>query len=439
MHRRTLLGSFAAGGAGWLAAAQATARRGLPPLKITDVKVFLTQVAGNHAVVVKVLTDEPGLYGVGCATHRERPLAVAAAIEQYLKPFLIGRNCDEIEDIWQSAYVSSYFRSGVTLNNALSGIDGALWDILGKRAGAPVYKLLGGKVRAAVPVYGHASAVDLPALEDQVRQWISRGYRHVRVQLATPGFSGYGVSGAKTSEQVQKMRPEGVSPSPVYEPTPYVNNTIRMFEHLRAKLGFDIELLHDVHERVPPAQTLQLAKALEPYRLFFLEDPFAPEDVGWFQILRQQTTTPLAMGELFVNRQEWLPLVTNRWIDFIRIHISAVGGLSMARKIAACCEFFNVRTAWHGPANVSPVGHAVNLHLDLATYNFGIQEQTLFSEAERELFPGTPEIKGGYMYSNDRPGLGVDIDEKLAARFPFNTPGGSRGNDRRLDGTIVRP
>jgi mannonate dehydratase len=261
----------------------------------------------------------------------------------------------------------------------------------------------------------------------------------VRVQLATPGFSGYGVSGAKTSEPVQKMRPEGVSPSPVYEPTPYVNNTIRMFEHLRAKLGFEVELLHDVHGRVPPAQALQLAKALEPYRLFFLEDPFAPEDVGWFQILRQQTTTPLAMGELFVNRQEWLPLVANRWIDFIRIHISAVGGLTMARKIAACCEFFNVRTAWHGPANVSPVGHAVNLHLDLATYNFGIQEQTLFSEAERELFPGTPEIKGGYMYSNDRPGLGIDIDEKLAAKFPFKTPGGSRGNDRRLDGTIVRP
>jgi mannonate dehydratase len=439
MHRRTLLGSFAAGSAGWLGAAQATARRGLPPLKITDVKVFLTQASGNHAVVVKVLTDEPGLYGVGCATHRERPLAVAAAIEQYLKPFVIGRQCDEIEDIWQSAYVSSYFRSGVTLNNALSGIDGALWDILGKRAGAPVYKLLGGKVRAAVPVYGHASAVDLPALEDRVREWISRGYRHVRVQLATPGFSGYGVSGAKTSEQVLKMRPEGVSPSPVYEPTPYVNNTIRMFEHLRAKLGFDIELLHDVHERVPPAQTLQLAKALEPYRLFFLEDPFAPEDVSWFQILRQQTSTPLAMGELFVNRQEWLPLVANRWIDFIRIHISAVGGLTMARKIAACCEFFNVRTAWHGPANVSPVGHAVNLHLDLATYNFGIQEQTLFSEAERELFPGTPEIKGGYMYSNDRPGLGIDIDEKLASKFPFKTPGGSRGNDRRLDGTIVRP
>jgi mannonate dehydratase len=260
----------------------------------------------------------------------------------------------------------------------------------------------------------------------------------VRVQLAVPGFSGYGVANS-TSDDVQKMRPVGVAPSPVFEPTPYVNNTIKMFEHLRGKLGFDVELLHDVHERVPPAQAIQLAKALEPYRLFFLEDPFSPEDVEWFQHLRQQTSTPLAMGELFVNRHEWLPLVANRWIDFIRIHISAIGGLNMARKVAACCEFFNVRTAWHGPGNMSPVGHAVNLHLDLATFNFGIQEQNLFSNTTREVFPGAPEIKGGYMYSNDKPGLGIDIDETLAAKFPFKSPGGTRGNDRRLDGTIVRP
>jgi mannonate dehydratase len=161
--------------------------------------------------------------------------------------------------------------------------------------------------------------------------------------------------------------------------------------------------------------------------------------VGWFQIMRQQTTTPLAMGELFVNRHEWLPLVTNRWIDFVRHHISAVGGLNMARKIAACCEFFNVRTAWHGPSNVSPVGHAVNMHLDLATPNFGIQEQTLFSKTVREVFPGAPEIRGGYMYSNDRPGLGIDVDEQAAARYPYTSPGGERPSDRRLDGTIVRP
>ncbi|MEZ5401409.1 MAG: enolase C-terminal domain-like protein [Bryobacteraceae bacterium] len=422
-----------------LAAAQQAARRGLPPLKITGVKVFLTQPAGDHLVIVKVLTSEPGLYGVGCATHRERPYAVAAAIEKHLAEFLVGRNCDEIEDIWQSAYVSSYFRSGVTLNNSLSGVDGALWDILGKRLGAPVYQLLGGKVRAAAPLYAHASGKTFQEVEDGVRRWMEQGYRHVRVQVATPGFSGYGVSGASTSDTVRGMRPEGAADSPVYEPTPYVNNIIKAFDYLRTKLGFDVELLHDVHERVFPAQAMLLAKALEPYRLFFLEDPFAPEDVGWFRILRQQTATPLAMGELFVNRQEWLPLVAERLIDFIRIHISAVGGLNMARKVAACCEFFNVRTAWHGPGNVSPVGHAVNLHLDLATYNFGIQEQNFFPDVVREVFPGAPEIRGGYMYSNGKPGLGIDLDEKLAAKYPFKTPGGSRGNDRRLDGSVVRP
>ena len=437
MHRRNALQMFAAAGAGLPPLAQAS-RKGLAPTRITDVKVILTQPDGNHAVIVKVLTSEPGLYGLGCATHRERALAVAAAIENYLKPFVIGRSVDDIEDIWQSAYVSSYFRSGVTLNNALSGIDGALWDILGKRAGVPVYQLLGGKVRAAVPLYGHASAREMPELEARVREWMAQGYRHVRVQLAVPGYSGYGVSNP-TAAAVQQARPDGVSPSPVFEPTPYVNNTIRMFEQLRARLGFAVELIHDVHERIPPSHSLQLAKALEPYRLFYLEDLFAPEDVAWFQIVRQQTTTPLAMGELFVNRHEWLPLVTNRWIDFVRHHISAVGGLTMARKIAACCEFFNVRTAWHGPGNVSPVGHAVNMHLDLAAYNFGIQEQTVFGPQSREVFPGAPEIRRGYMYANDRPGWGVDLDERAAAKYPFTSPGGGRGNDRRLDGTIVRP
>jgi mannonate dehydratase len=418
--------------------AQEFTHRGLPPVKISDVKTILTQLEGEHLVIVKVLTNEPGLYGIGCATHGERPLAVAAAIDQHLKPTLIGKDCDRIEDIWQTSYVASYFRSGVTLNNALSGVDGALWDILGKRANLPVYKLLGGKVREAVPLYAHASAKDLPALEDQVRKWVSQGYRHVRVQLAVPGYSTYGAAGS-TSQEVQKSRPIGVTPSPVFEPTPYVNNTIKMFDYLRNKLGFDVELIHDVHERIPPPQAIQLAKAVEPYRLFFLEDAFAPEDAAWFQHLRQQTSTPLAMGELFVNRHEWLPLVTNRWIDFIRLHISAVGGLNMARKVAACCEFFNVRTAWHGPGNVSPVGHAVNLHLDLASYNFGIQEQHVFSATLRELFPGAPEIKGGYLVANDKPGLGIDIDEKLAAKFPYTSPGRNRGTDRRLDGTIVRP
>jgi hypothetical protein len=184
-----------------------------PPLKITDVKTILTQPGGEHLVVVKVLTSEPGLHGVGCATHGERPLAVAAAIDQHVKPLLIGKPCDRIEDIWQTSYVASYFRSGVTLNNALSGIDGALWDILGKQAGLPVYKLLGGKVRQAVPLYAHASARELPALEDQVRRWQAGGYRHVRVQLAVPRYATYGAA-SETSEGVQRARPEGVTPSP---------------------------------------------------------------------------------------------------------------------------------------------------------------------------------------------------------------------------------
>ncbi len=420
-----------------VAEAKEKMRRGSAPVKITDVRTILTQ-PGDWLVIVKVETSEPGLYGIGCATHGERPLAVRAVVDEYLKPLLVGKNVEDIEDIWQTQYVTSYFRSGVTLNNALSGVDGALWDILGKRAGMPLYKLLGGKVRAAVTLYTHASARTLPELEDQVRKYMAQGYRHIRVQLAVPGFSGYGVSNL-TSDQVQKMRPEGVGPSPVFEPTPYVNNTIKMFEYLRSKLGFEVELLHDVHERIPPVQTIALAKALEPFRLFFLEDALAPEDVQWFQHIRSQCATPLAMGELFVNRHEWLPLVANRWIDFIRCHISAIGGLSMARKVAACCELFNVRTAWHGPGNVSPVGHAVNLHLDLASYNFGIQEETRFSQTLREVFPGCPEIKGGYMYANDQPGLGIDIDEKVAAKFPYKTPGRNRGTDRLLDGTIVRP
>jgi mannonate dehydratase len=170
-----------------------------------------------------------------------------------------------------------------------------------------------------------------------------------------------------------------------------------------------------------------------------MEDPLSPEDVGWFQIFRQETSAPLAMGELFTNRNEWLNLVANRWIDFIRIHQSSVGGLNMCRKVAHCCEFFDVRTAWHGPNNVDPVGHCYNLHVNLVTPNFGIQEETFFDDATREVFPGTPEIRKGYIYSNDKPGLGIDIDEKAAAKYPYKTDFEGRGNDRMLDGTIVRP
>ena len=441
--RRSVLGAVGLATAslalpGEVLRAQESSRRGLPPLKIADMKTILIQPGGEHLVIVKVITDEPGLYGVGCATHGERPLAVAAAIDQHVKPILIGKDCDRIEDIWQTSYVASYFRSGVTLNNALSGVDGALWDILGKRAGLPVYQLLGGKVREAVPLYAHASARTLPALEDQVRKWMAQGYRHVRVQLAVPGYATYG-AGGETSEDVQSGAARGDRPSPVFEPTPYVNNTIKMFEHLRNKLGFDVELLHDVHERVPPVQAIQLAKALEPYRLFFLEDPFAPEDAAWFQHLRSQTSTPLAMGELFVNRHEWLPLVTNRWIDFIRLHISAVGGLNMARKVAACCEFFNVRTAWHGPGQRlarGPRGQPAPRPGELQLRHPGAAP--LLRHAARAL-PRRPRDQGG-LHVRERQAGPRDRHRREGRRtFPYTSPGRNRGTDRRLDGTIVRP
>jgi mannonate dehydratase len=210
---------------------------------------------------------------------------------------------------------------------------------------------------------------------------------------------------------------------------------------MRAKLGDEVELLHDVHERVPPIQAIQLARDLEQYKLFFLEDAFAPEDVDYFRILRQQSAIPIAMGELFVNQAEYVPLIRDRLIDFIRVHISDIGGLSMARKLAAFCEFFGVRTAWHGPGDVSPVGHAANLQLDLACYNFGIQEQHMFGERTREVFPGCPEIRDGMLWSNDQPGLGIDVDESLAAKYPFpeHPLNGAWPPIRRRDGTVIRP
>jgi mannonate dehydratase len=397
-------------------------------LRITRVKAICTAPDGIRLVVVKVETNEPELYGLGCATFTQRPLAVVTAIQEYLEPFLIGRDPNDIEDIYQTAYVSSYWRSGPVLNNALSGVDMALWDIKGKRAGMPVYQLLGGKCRVAAPLYAHASGSSFEEVEGRARELMEQGFRHVRCQAAVPGYSTYGAT----------ITARGTD---AWEAAPYCRMVPRLFEHLRTTLGEEVHLLHDVHERVPPIMAIQLARDLEPYKLFFLEDPFAPEDIGYFSVLRQQSPIPIAMGELFVNQAEYVPLIKDRLIDFIRVHISDIGGLSMARKLAAFCEFFGVRTAWHGPGDVSPVGHAANLQLDLVCHNFGIQELMFFSDRLREVFPGTPEIKDGMLWSNERPGLGIDIDEELAAKYPFpeHPLNGAWPPIRRLDGTVIRP
>jgi mannonate dehydratase len=326
------------------------------------------------------------------------------------------------------------------LNNALSGVDQALWDLKGKRLGVPVYQLLGGRCRQAADVYVHASGSEPAELLERAQGFVAQGFRHVRCQIEVPGSTTYGVHSAAAPAAPAVSGRAELQQAP-WEPRPYCRLVPRVFEHLRSELGDDVELLHDVHERVPPIMAIQLAKDLEACQLFFLEDVLAPEDLGYLPMLRAQSSTPIAIGELFVNVQEYVPLVRDRLADFIRVHLSAIGGLTPARKLAALCELFAVRTAWHGPGDVSPVGHACNLHLDLAAHNFGIQEAYLFDEGTREVFPGCPEIRDGAMWCNELPGLGVDIDEAAAARHPFpeHPLNGAWPEVRRRDGTVVRP
>lgn len=415
------------------------ATRGLPSPKIRDVQVIATAPAGLRLTVVKVVTDQDGLYGYGCGTYTQRAELVNAAVERYLRPFLAGKPADRIDDIWQACYNSSYWRNGPVLNNAISGVDQALWDIKGRQAGMPVYQLLGGKCREAADCYGHASGAEIPQVIDAARGYIERGFRHVRVQIGIPGMSGYGGRGAE-------RRVPALHDGPVYEPAVYIRRALKMFEECRKQLGDEVELLHDVHERVSPIQGVQFAKDVERFRLFFLEDPLSPEDIAWFRHMRRQCATPIAMGELFNSPHEWTPLIAERLIDYMRMHVSQVGGVTPCRKIAAMGEIFGVKTAWHGPGDVSPIGHAANVALDLACYNFGVQEYSSFNERTQEVFHGCPVMKNGYLYANEAPGWGIEVDEKQAAKYPYGSfergersrYNGGWGEIRRRDGTIIK-
>jgi mannonate dehydratase len=395
---------------------------------IRNVRTILTMPGHDRLVVVKVETSEPGLYGLGCATFTQRPLAVRSAVEDYLKPFLVGKDVSRIEDLWQTMWVNSYWRNGPVLNNGISGVDMALWDIKGKLAGMPVYDLLGGKCREAAAVYRHADGRSEEKVLENVQALMAQEYHYIRCQMG-----GYG---GKASP---RHLPENAQPGVYFDPASYARSIPHLFEYIREHIGYEVELLHDVHERLVPIEAIRLAKQLEPYRLFFLEDPLPPEQNSWFTMLRQQCATPIAMGELFNNPQEWVPLITNHLIDFIRVHISQIGGITPAKKLATLCETFGVRTAWHGPGDTSPVGHAANLHLDLSSPNFGVQEWSGFSERVQEVFPGCPEVRGGYMYPNDKPGLGIDINEQLAAKCPCTEGPPTWTLTRIPDGTAVRP
>ncbi len=406
--------------------------KGLAPVTIKNVKTIATAPRGSNLIVVKVETSEPGLYGLGCATFTQRAAAVVTAIDSYMNDFCIGKNVDNIEDMWQSFYVSSYWRNGPVLNNAISGLDQALWDIKGKRANMPVYQLLGGKSRFAIPCYAHAGGTTPEAVAEDVQKFMDKGYRHVRIQQG-----GYGAVGTDQKPPDFKAAGYGYKEDNYMDPQVYLRSVPKMFEKVRKQCGDDVELLHDIHERVQPTEAINMINKLEEFRPFFIEDPLSPENKGWWKELRQSTNVPIAMGELFNNINEFLEPMANHYFDFIRCHVSQIGGLTPAMKVARLGEWFGIRTAWHGPGDVSPVGHAAQAHIDLAIWNFGIQEGREFSEEEQAVFPGCPTMKNGYMHINEAPGFGVEVNEKEAAKYPFDLK--SNWQVRNEDGTIIRP
>lgn len=413
-------------------------------VKIERVRVICTAPEGINLIVVKVETNQPGLYGLGCATFAYRHLAVKTVVEEYLDPLLRGRDAEAIEELWQLMHQNAYWRNGPISNNAISGVDMALWDIKGKLAGMPLYQLFGGKCREGVPVYRHADGRDLEELCDNILRFKEMGLQTIRCQCGGYGGDSYGVTPATA--------PDNASKGIYLDSRQYIRDTVKLFEGIRAKIGYDINLVHDVHERIAPVEAIRLARALEPYDLFFLEDPVPIEQTDWLRELRRQTTIPIAEGELFNNPSEWKTLITEHLIDFIRVHISQIGGITPARKLQIFAEQFGVRTAWHGPGDMSPLAHAANIHIDLAAQNFGVQEWSgieppnfVIQElkgphgALLEVFPGLPEYRNGYVYANDKPGLGVELNETEAAKYPCENTVTLWTQTRKRDGSLQTP
>lgn len=413
-------------------------------VKIKRIKVICTAPEGINLVAVKVETNQPGLYGVGCATFAYRHLTVKHLVETYLEPLLVGRDAENIEELWQLMHQNGYWRNGPIENNAISGIDMALWDIKGKLAGMPLYQLFGGKVREGVPVYRHADGRDLSEICENIARFQELGIQTIRCQCGGYGGESYGHTPSSAPRQAQ--------PGVYLDAQKYIRDTAALFEGIRNRMGEEIQLVHDVHERIAPVEAIQLAKALEPYHLFFLEDSVSLEHLPWLRQLRQQSTIPIAQGELFNNPAEWRALIAEQLIDFIRVHLSQIGGITPGRKLQIFAEQFGVRTAWHGPGDMSPMAHAANIHIDLAASNFGVQEWSgieppnfVIQELRKqngallEVFEGLPEFKDGYVYANDKPGLGVDINEKAAEKYPCSVEVTTWTQTRRRDGSLQTP
>ena len=406
---------------------------------IERVRVICTAPEGINLVVVKVDTNQDGLYGLGCATFAYRHLAVKTVVEEYLDPLLKGRNVENIEEIWQLMHQNGYWRNGPIENNAISGVDMALWDIKGKMANMPVYQLFGGKCREGIPVYRHADGKDLSELCENIQRFQEMGITNIRCQCGGYGGDSYGTT--------PNTSPNGALPGVYLDSRTYIKKTVELFGGIRDKIGYDMNLVHDVHERIAPTEVIRLVKELEPFDLFFLEDPVCIEQTEWLRRLRQQSSIPIAEGELFNNPKEWKTLISEQLIDYIRVHISQIGGITPARKLQIFAEQYGVKTAWHGPGDMSPIAHAANIHIDLAAPNFGVQEWSGIEPpnfviqdlkgphgALLEVFPGLPEFDKGYVYANDTPGLGVDINEEEAAKYPCENTVTTWTQTRKRDG-----
>jgi len=384
-------------------------------MKITDGKVFVCS-PGRNFVTLKLYTDE-GIYGLGDATLNGREMAVVAYLEEHVIPCLIGRDPFQIEDIWQYLYKGAYWRRGPVTMSAIAAVDMALWDIKGKALNTPVYNLLGGPSRYGVMVYGHASGGDIEEVVDEVGRYLEMGYKAVRAQCGIPGLpTTYGVGRGKLFYEPAE---KGLPPEHIWSTEKYLNFVPKLFQRLRDVYGDDVHLLHDVHHRLTPIEAARLGKELEPYHLFWLEDPVPAELQESFRWIRQHTTTPLAVGEVFNSIYDAHLLITEQLIDYLRTSVLRGGGITHMRKVAALAELYHVRTGFHGATDLSPITMAAALHFDLWVPNFGIQEYMRHTPETDEVFPHAYYFQDGYLHPGDAPGLGVDFNEELAARYPY--------------------
>lgn len=384
-------------------------------MKIIDTKVIVCS-PGRNFVTLKIITDE-GVYGLGDATLNGREKAVVSYLEDYLCPSLIGRDPQQIEDIWQFFYRGAYWRRGPVGMTAIAAIDTALWDIKAKLANMPLYQLLGGRSRDGVMVYTHANGTDIPSTIEQVAKYVDKGYKAVRVQCGIPGIaSTYGVAkGNKNYEPADADLPS----ESVWSTEKYLNYIPQLFAEVRKQFGDDLHILHDVHHRLTPIEAARLGKEVEQYHLFWLEDCVPAENQEAFRLIRQHTTTPLAVGEVFNSIHDCRELMQNQLIDYIRATVVHAGGITHLRRIADLAALYHVRTGSHGATDLSPVCMGAALHFDYWVPNFGIQEHMAHSEQMLEVFPHAYRFDDGYFTPGETPGHGVDIDEKVAARYPY--------------------